>query len=322
MSILKRTSIGRTVIALLAASVFASTGWEAATAQDQTPPARMPATRPPAQVTKNLSHGAFPNPEIFLQGELQSFASVKEAVEEAVKINTTVYPEVPTPVRMSGTDINRLTCLGGAIKDVVYSREKGMNVTFSGKDAYAKYRVIKKGPKVTYMTDPTEIYIICDNQTYQLVAVPDRIPGQTIRLARGAGDRIKKNQSLLGGLPLEKKILSLVKQVYQNDLPKSFSVTLSAEKIDLFRDIDMTLVKTVHVEGEGIRLKEIRVKIRPESGIEYLDIDERDFLDVGVTQNTLAISVDKPQIKQGESARVFICEAAARESKGFIWHER
>jgi len=86
-----------------------------------------------------------------------------------------VTPEIPAAVRLSAQDINRVTCQSGEIRDVVYSKEKGMTVTFAGKDAYIKYKYIKKSDKTIYPT-VTEMYIVCGEATYNLIAVPESIP--------------------------------------------------------------------------------------------------------------------------------------------------
>ena len=71
-----------------------------------------------------------------------NYGQVQKAVEE-VQSPGLVTPEIPVALRLSARDINRVTCQAGDIKDILYSKEKGMTVSFSGKDAFIKYKYTK-----------------------------------------------------------------------------------------------------------------------------------------------------------------------------------
>ena len=164
-----------------------------------------------------------PNKEQSFDNEIKvNYGQVQKAVEE-VQSPTIVTPEIPMAVRVSARDINRVTCQAGEIKDIVYSKEKGMSVSFSGKDAYVKYKYIKKGNKTIYPS-VTEMYIVCGDSTYNLIAVPEFIPSKTIQLSTGDNEKIRKNKYYFSGMSSEKKIMTMIKAVYADDIQESFTV--------------------------------------------------------------------------------------------------
>ncbi len=169
----------------------------------------------------------------------------------------TVMPEVAQSVELSSSDVNRITCQG-EIKDVVYSREKGITVKFSGRDVFVKFRTGLKDGKTTYSTTPSEIFVVCGDNVYSLIDLPKRIPARSIRLSPGKTENIRKNRSLLGALPFEKKILSAIRSLYTEEIPESFTVSTPNRRIDLFRELDLVLARIAVVEGEGIQVKEYR----------------------------------------------------------------
>lgn len=240
--------------------------------------------------------------------EKAGFAGIAQAVE-AAGAPTIVVPEVPAAVRLSRSDVNRITCPAGEIRDVVFSKEKGISVSFSGKDAYLKYRYIKDGGKRLY-PPVTEIFIVCGEATYNLIAVPEKIPAQTVRLSSGGLERIRKNRIFFSGMSAEKKLLAMIKAVYTDEIPEGFTVEAMSRPLPrIFRDVDISLNRIVTADGEGLRLKEYILSVPGDSRRENIEFDERDFLKTDLTTGTIAISMDRLMIKRGESARLFICEA-------------
>ena len=146
------------------------------------------------------------------------------------------------------------------IKDVIYSEEKGLTVNLSGKNAFVKFLVVKKDGKEMYSMTPSELYFVCDGQVYTMIAIPARIPAQTVQLVPGKAGTAKKNIELYGELPFEKKIITIVKRVYTNDVPDSFTKTVVGRKMDIFKDLDVILRSIYAIEGEGLRVKEFEVR--------------------------------------------------------------
>lgn len=217
----------------------------------------------------------------------------------------TVLPEVTTSVEMSSSDVNRIVCQS-AIRDVIFSEEKGITVRVIGRDAFVKFLIKKDGGEKIYTNTPSELFVVCGNDVFSMIAIPKRIPSQTIRLSSGRSERIKENISLMSELPFERRVIKLIKSAYTEDIPSSFTVIPINKKLDIFKDIVLTHIRTVVVEGEGISLKEYKAEIRTDK--QSISLSERDFLRAEVTNDPIAIAVDKHQIKKGDIARIFIVE--------------
>ena len=242
--------------------------------------------------------------EPFVGGVKVSYGQVLKAVEEE-QSPTIVTPEIPAAVRLSAQDINRVTCQSGEIRDVVYSKEKGMTVTFAGKDAYIKYKYIKKSDKTIYPT-VTEMYIVCGEATYNLIAVPESIPSKTIQLSTGDREKIRNNKKYFSGMSSEKKIMTMIKAVYTDDIQESFTVEKYALRdISPYEELFISPNRTVSAPGEGMSVKEYIIKIKESSKRQEIELDERDFIET--TTNPIALAIDKLKIKKGDTARMFIC---------------
>jgi len=284
----------------------------ATTGPPKTPSRGQAASRPEAADALSL--------DAFHPTKPDSFERVAQAVEQSLKAHITIPPELLTTVRMSNRDINRITCQEGLIKDVVYSKEKGLMINFTGKDAFLKYRIIKTGNKMAYVTGPTELYIACNEQIYTLIAVPEGIPAQIIRLSSGVREKIKKNQSVYGGMAIERKIMALIKAVYTDTIPDSFTIQKVGKNYNMFRDVNVTLDRIVGMDGEGIQVKELKLRLSEKSALDKVKISEKDFLDVEITKNTMGIAVDNATLAKGKTVRVFICEKTGSEAE--VKHDR
>jgi conjugal transfer pilus assembly protein TraK len=219
---------------------------------------------------------------------------------------TIVLPETATRVRLSASDVNRLVCQE-EIKDVVTSKEKGVIVKISGKNAFIKFVVVKKGDRVTYSETPTEMFVICGETMFNLIAMPGRLPAQTIQLSTGQRDRVKKNLSLFDGLPFEQKILKVVQESYTEDVPESYVVKKINRKTKVsFKEIDLRLRREIEIEGEGMKVREYEATLKPLHA-EFL-LNERMFLRSGLAENPVAVAIDEPLLKTGEIARIFVVE--------------
>jgi conjugal transfer pilus assembly protein TraK len=224
----------------------------------------------------------------------------------------TVMPEIAQSVELSSSDVNRITCVS-EIKDVIFSKEKGITVKFSGKDAFVKFLTTRKEGQTTYSTVPSELFIVCGENVYSIIAIPRRIPARSVRLSSGRMENVKKNRSLLGSLPFEKKILSVIKSLYTEEIPDSFTVTTLNRKVEMFRDLDLILARVAVIEGEGIQAKEYRALL-PAGGKEKIELSEKDFLRNEISLRPLAISLDRLVLKKGETLRIFVVESNREES--------
>ncbi len=218
---------------------------------------------------------------------------------------TVVLPEVATKIRLSNTDVNRLVCPEG-IKDVVFSQEKGVKVKISDGNAFVKFQVIKKGDEMIYTEIPSEFYVVCGGDIYSLIGMPQRVPAQTVRLSTGTKKRVQQNLALFNGMPLEKKILTLIKQAYTDQLPESYVIRTIGRQIDLFPALWVRFKREIVIEGEGVAIREYSVSLK--EGVEQTLLSEREFLRSELTNRPLAVAMDEPLLRKGTQSRVFIVE--------------
>jgi conjugal transfer pilus assembly protein TraK len=278
------------IVAFLSVAVAANT---ALAVDDPMVPAPPPKATRAARVTNPAGqelHGPFP-------AELQA---------------RTVIPEVSTAVTLSNSDINRITCRE-EIKDVVFSREKGLSVKTVGKDAFVKFLITRKEEKEVYSSTPSELFVVCGENVYNLIALPKRVPSQTVRLSPGS-EKIRENRRLYGELPFEKKLLAVIRSVYTNEIPEGFSTVPAGEKLSMFRDLDVTLVRTHRVEGEGLLVKEYLLAAK-KSG-EELKLTEKDFLRPAIAARPVAISLDRHVVPQGDTTRLIVVEQSHGATEG------
>ena len=238
---------------------------------------------------------------------LDSGFKEQELLSDPMSLAQKVSPEITTQVRLSNSDINRVICPVD-IKDAIYSEEKGLTVNLSGKNAFVKFNVVRKDGKDMYSMTPSELYFVCDGAVYTMIASPARIPAQTVQLTPGKAGTAKKNIELYGELPFEKKIIAIVKRIYTNDVPDSFTKTAVGKKMDLFKDLEVILRSIYAIEGEGLRVKEFEVRIMPTSTLESISYKENDFLRTDVSLHPVAVSVESMTLKKGETSRVFVVE--------------
>ncbi len=229
-----------------------------------------------------------------------------QALEQPVagEFPVVILPETTTRVRLSSSDLNRISCQA-EIRDLLTSSEKGVTIKITGKDAFVKFKVAKKGDKLSYATVPTELYVVCGDEMYSMIAFPQRVPSQTIRLSSGKSSKIRANRSLYAGLPLEKKVLKLLKEVYTENLPDSYSVGHQEQSLTSFREILLILTRTIDIEGEGLRIKEYQTSLRGETPFR---MNEKMFLRPEVAENPVAIALERHLLQQGESSRLFVVE--------------
>jgi conjugal transfer pilus assembly protein TraK len=222
-----------------------------------------------------------------------------------------ILPEVATKVLLSNRDVNRVTCMNGPIKDIIYSKEKGITVKTDGNNAFVKF-LISRDPatgNLLYAKIPSELYVVCGSAgtVYTLIASPRDIPAQTVELVSHKKD-IKENLSLFEGIPFEKKVLLLVKDAYRDAIPESFTVQVLNQQLNIFRDIDVSLKREVIADGEGLDLKEYVLALKSTSTKVNMPLMEKFFLLPELARNPVGIALERMTLKKGRTARLFIVE--------------
>jgi len=222
-----------------------------------------------------------------------------------------VLPEVTTKVLLSNRDVNRVTCMNGPIKDIIYSKEKGITVKTDGNNAFVKF-LISRDPAtgdMLYSKIPSEFYVVCgiDSTVYTLIAVPKNIPAQAVQLVSHKKE-IKKNLSMFEGIPFEKKVLLLVKDTYRDRIPDSFTVRYENKPLNIFRDISLSLKRQIIADGEGLEVKEYILALKPTSTKETMRLKEKFFLLPELAQKPVGIALEHMTLRKGRPSRLFIVE--------------
>jgi len=125
----------------------------------------------------------------------------------AIQQEIVVLPETAQAVEMNNADFNRIQC-PGPVQDVVFSREKGLKVKYSGNNAFIKFQYLLKDGKQLYAKNPVELNVLCDGEVYRIIAVPRSLAASPkIRLSSGKKEKIRQNASLFNGMAHEKKVL-------------------------------------------------------------------------------------------------------------------
>ena len=226
--------------------------------------------------------------------------------------STEVMPEIPTNVDFSNRDVNRITCPGGeSVKDVVYSKEKGITVKIAGDNVFVKF-LIEKDPatgKSIYIKKPVEMYVVCGNQStiYTLIFNPRDVPARFVRLV-GDTVKIKKNVALFKDMSVEKAVIMMIKKVYANDIPESFTIQKANRRIDVFRDIDVLFNRMIIAEGEGIRLKEYVIQLKESYNKDQMKVVEKYFLIPELAQNPIGVALETLTLLKNKPTRLFVVE--------------
>lgn len=216
-----------------------------------------------------------------------------------------VPPETLTHVEMSNTDVNRLVC-SGEVKDVVFSKEKGLNVKVLDNSVFIKFPVAKQGGKDVYSSESAEIFVVCGESIYTVMGVPKKISSVTVQMASGSKGNMKKNTEIFKGLALEEKILKLLTMAYIEEYPDSLSIEKFADESVksefTYNDVDLFLRRKVAVEGEGITLYEY--VLTPQKSMEMREVD---FMPLA--KKPIAIALETTLVEAGKRYRLFVVDS-------------
>lgn len=207
-------------------------------------------------------------------------------------------------VEFSASNVNRVVCVGGEIKDIVYSREKGLTVKVLGSDAFIKFPVLQKEDKPVYAENPAEVYIACGDEVYSIIAVPRKIPSATVQV-EDKKKRLKENASVFKGLAFEEKIIKLLRHAYVEEYPDTFVIEevsgpASAPEFK-YSGLELTLRRKVSVSGEGLVLYEYILMPHEDMGL-----GETDFM--ALAKRPVAIALDSTLLKNGSRYRLFVVD--------------
>lgn len=222
--------------------------------------------------------------------------------------SNTVRPEITGHVELSNTDTNRVVCVNGVMNDVFFSTDKIAEVPLNGKHGFIKFPILKKGDEMKYVKKRAEFHFICDGLAYTILGTPKAVAAQIIYLGATATKGSQENIKLMGAMPRESQGIYMTVSALKNELPNKFRI-IKQNKLDWQRQLiagaDIALVRTIKVDGIGLRLKEYLLKSYRE---QYLD--ERRFVKSAFSDSILQVSVEPLAVTEGQMARIFIVEAS------------
>ncbi len=220
-----------------------------------------------------------------------------------------IQAEIPTSVKLSNKDINRIVC-PGQMNDLIFSQEKGMTGHFSGKNGFVKFKIEKIGDKFFYADTQSELFVVCNNAVYTLLVIPEDMPSVTLRLASPSGNSFKENIAHHKNLPLEKQALQLIYEAYNQSYPTSYRINESSKLVPFSNDLEVRLLQIVDVDGVGLRLQQYQLK---SLASEQIRIDEKMLLTSTISKSILAIGIENHVLNPLQSTRVFVIDQKGRQ---------
>jgi len=234
--------------------------------------------------------------------------SAQAAAEEGV----VVYPEKITAVEVSNTDVNRIVCPTEP-GEIVYSKEKGLTVSGSGRNLFLKFLVSRRGEETFYNSTRNEIYLTVGEDVYSLILYPRSIPGQTIWLQQSRTSKWEEVGKKYGTLPLEAKLVRLIREAYKDTFPEGVLRRTAGEPVaGVMQGLAVSRDREMHLEGQGLLLKVYTVKNvrgRP------LQLSERFFLGPQISKRPVAIALEKVSLEADEKGRLFVVERVSETEK-------
>jgi len=250
--------------------------------------------------SESISNGSISNIEGISKGEVKK--------EEKMEVSNIVYakPNRVTMVEMSSLDINRVYC-DGEITDIIFSEEKGIKVKIVKNNAFVKFVVKKIEDKEIPIENPVDLFFVCDNQVYNVIAIPKRIPSAFIYL-EAKEKKVQEAMEKVRDLPYEKRLLEIIKAIYTNKYEPNYQVVNVNKEFYLFKDVKVVLERIIDIEGEGLRGKVFRLETSFDSSTQYVEVKEKDFVRKELTSIPLAVSLDKSKLQGKDKATLIIIE--------------
>ena len=274
----------------------------------KTVPEGIPPTNSPNNMQPNIQPPL--TPQALVSGE--SLQNAEPEPVESFKTSYIVDPETVTAVKMSSSDINRIVCPVD-IKDVVYSEEKGLQVKISGKNAFVKFLIKRIGTKEEYSKIPSDIYVVCGDKVYSIIAFPQRQPATTVYL-QDKGQKVKGVIEKYSGMPIEKRIVELVRSFSKDTPPEEAEFYPQKKEYKLYENLRIIEKGKYVIPGEGMQVRIIDITaVSLPKDTKFVEVTEKDFLRAEITQTPLALSLDKLRLYKGDTARLLVIEKSKEE---------
>ena len=212
-------------------------------------------------------------------------------------------------VDISLKDLNRITCSGGKLTRVIYSKEKGIMIKQVGNDFYVKVIPVEETDpfgktKIIYRAKPTEVYAYCSGNVFSLILNPKDIPAETIILKVNGNSEKKRAGSFEREMPYEETLLRLIKYAYKENVPPGYSAKEVNKIVKDYTHLEVVL-KRVY-EGSALNVYEYILTAKNK-----VYLNESQF--VKLAPDPRAIAIVKPSLSKGEMTRLFIVSGRENE---------
>lgn len=214
-----------------------------------------------------------------------------------------ITPEKMYFVRLSGIDINRVVC-PTEVENVIYSEEKGIKVSISGKNVFIKYLIQKVGDEVEISRTPVDIYIVCGRKVYSMIAIPERIPGVLVYLEDKEAELKSKIEGIKGTY-IENRIIEIIRSVFSGKPVDGANLKLLDRDVNVYNELSIKEKAIYDLDFEGLRIRYFEITSKSNKD---LRLTERQFLHSKITINPIALSLEKLTLKPGEKTFLIIIE--------------
>jgi len=221
------------------------------------------------------------------------------------------YPETVIKCNLSNRYINRIVAPGNkVIKDLIIQKGTGLEVKIEGKNGFITF-LKKQDPltgEIKFQTSPVEIYAVIEPDIiYTVIGHPKDMIAQTVELV-WAKNEIEQNLKFFAGLPLEKKIVKMIKATMAEEIPDTFTQKKIGKQIDILKSVNIYFNRLIVAEGEGLILKEYLVSLKQTAAQDEISVKEQHFLLPELTKKPIGITVEDLTLTKKQSTRVFIVE--------------
>ena len=211
-------------------------------------------------------------------------------------------------VNISTTDISRIHC-SAPIKNLIYSKEKRIEIKTSGRDAYIKILPVKRkmsgGEVLRYDTKPRELYLECGDRTYSLILVPKAGRARTIVIRDEGAD--KKEAKAFEESPYVKTLEELLKAAYREVPPRGYAAVETDGKGPRFKEASLSLIRRY----VGFRYVVDTYLLESHRDMVFAESMFGPYL-----EHPLLISIVKRRLAKGEKSRMFVIRKRAAGSGG------
>lgn len=249
--------------------------------------------------------------------DLASPANPREVAQEPDERAVTGYvpPERTVRVAISRRDLNRINCPVD-VADVFYSKEKPVEVNVVGPDVFVKAqrKTINGEFDRTEIAEVVDVHIVCADSVYTLLLQPVDMDAVTLRLGDPLKSKLTGIAKEWGALPTEEKVQRLTRMVFRDELPPSFvrtPMTSDRRSPRIFRNLAIQGVNRITAPGLGFAALEYEIVAS-----EPVRVDERDFLNIGLSKGIVGITVDPLVLdREHPKARLIIIERSISDGR-------